>query len=48
MDLRLKAFLIPPHSLTNFEIQKYFQNEHGFNGLYSRYNLPERIKGGHM
>ena len=46
MDLRLKTFLIPPHSLTNFEIQKYYQNEHWFNGLYSRDNLAKRIKGG--
>ena len=39
------GFLIPPHSLTNFEIQKYYQNEHRFNGVYSRDNLP-RIKDG--
>ena len=32
-------------SLTNFEIQKYYQNEPGFNGIYSRDNLP-RIKDG--
>ena len=24
------------HSLTNFEIQKYYQNELRFNGVYSR------------
>ena len=28
-----------PHPLTNFEIQKYFQNEPKFNGVYSRNNL---------
>ena len=28
-----------PHSLTNFEIQKYYQNEPKFNGVYSRNNL---------
>ena len=33
---------MPPHSLTNFEIQKYDQNEPRFNGVYSRDNLPER------
>ena len=27
--------------LTNFEIQKYYQNEPKFNGVYSRNNLPE-------
>ena len=32
------------HSLTNFEIQKYYQNEPRFNGVYSRNNLPEQIK----
>ena len=25
-----------PHSLTNFEIQNYYQNEPKFNGVYSR------------
>ena len=29
-----------PHPLTNFEIQKYYENEPTFNGVYSRYNLP--------
>ena len=28
-----------PYPLTNFEIQKYDQNEPRFNGLYSRDNL---------
>ena len=27
-----------PHPLTNFEIQKYCQNEPKFNGVYSRNN----------
>ena len=38
MDLKifsLKNFLIPPHPLTNFEIQKYYQNEPRLNGVYS-------------
>ena len=30
-----------PHSLTNFEIQKYYQNEPKFNGVCSRNNLPK-------
>ena len=34
-----------PHPLTNFEIQKYYQNEPRFNGVYSRDNLTE-IKDG--
>ena len=36
---------MPPHSLTNFEIQKYYQNELKFNGFYLRNNLP-KIKDG--
>ena len=34
-----------PHPLTNFEIQKYYQNETKFNGVYSINNLP-KIKDG--
>ena len=30
---------MPPHPLTNFEIQKYYENEPRFNGVYSRDNL---------
>ena len=30
-----------PHPLTNFEIQKYPQNEPKFKGVYSRNNLPK-------
>ena len=33
--------LIPSHPLTNFEIQKYYQNEPRFNRVYSRNNLPK-------
>ena len=32
---------MPPHLLTNFEIQKYYQDELRFNGVYSRDNLPK-------
>ena len=39
-------FLMPPHPLTNFEIQKYYQNEPRFNGVFSRDNLPKKIKDG--
>ena len=35
-----------PHTLTNFEIQKYYQNEPKFSGVYSRDNLPNKIKYG--
>ena len=36
---------MPPHFLTNFEIQKYYQNEPRFNGAYSRDNF-KKIKYG--
>ena len=35
-----------PHPLTNFEIQTYYQNEPRFIGVYSRDNLPDKIKDG--
>ena len=35
-----------PYPLTNFEIQGYYQNEPRFIGVYSRYNLPDKIKDG--
>ena len=35
-----------PHPLTNFEIQKYYENESRFNGVFSRDNLPKKIKDG--
>ena len=37
------GFLMPPHPLTNFEIQKYYQNEPRFNGVFSRNSLPKKI-----
>ena len=36
---------MPPHALTNFEIQINYQNEPRFDGVYSRDNLP-KIKDG--
>ena len=38
--------MIPPHPLTNFEIQQYYQNEPKFNGVCSRDNLPKAIENG--
>ena len=40
------GFLMLPHPLTNFEIQKYYENEPRFNGVFSRENLPKKIKDG--
>ena len=37
---------MPPHPLTNFEIKKHYENESRFNGVYSRDNLPNKIKDG--
>ena len=36
--------MIPPHPLTNIEIQKYYQNEPRFNEIYPRDNLSKYIK----
>ena len=38
---------MPLHPLTDFEIQKYYENEPRFNGFYSRNNLlKKKIKDG--
>ena len=37
---------MPPHPLTNFEIQKYYENEPRFNGVFSRDNMAKKIKDG--
>ena len=36
-----------PHPLTNFEIQKYYQNQPKLNGVYSRKNLSKIKDGGY-
>ena len=35
---------MPPHNLTNLEIQKLFNNETRFNSVYSYDDLPDKIK----
>ena len=37
-------FTITFHPLTNIEIGEYYKNETRFNGIYSRNNLPNKIK----
>ena len=37
---------MPPHPLTNFGIQEYYQNKPKLNSVYSRDNLPNKIKDG--
>ena len=39
---------MPPHYLTNFEIQQYCENEPKFNGVYSRNNLSETKNGAYI
>ena len=38
--------LLPFHPLTNIEISEYYKNKPRFNGVYSRNNLPNKIKKG--
>ena len=40
------GFLMPPRPLTNFEIQKYDENEPKFNVVFSRNTLTKKIKNG--
>ena len=40
------GFWMLPHALTNFEIQKYYQIEPRFNGVFSINNLPKEINDG--
>ena len=35
---------MPPHPLTNFEIQRYYQNETSFNWAFWRYDLANKTK----
>ena len=37
---------MPSHPLINFEIKRYYQNEPRFNRVFSRDNLPKKIKDG--
>ena len=37
---------LPFHPLTNIEINEYYKNDPRFNGVYSRNNLPNKIKKG--
>ena len=38
------GFLRPHKPLTNFEIHKHYEDEPRVNGVYSRNNLPKKIK----
>ena len=39
------GFLTSTHPLKIFEIQKYYENEPSFNGVFSRDNMPEKRMG---
>ena len=36
---------MPSYPLINFEMQRFYQNEPKFNGIYSRNNLLKRKEG---
>ena len=40
------GFLMLLHPVTNFNIQKYYQNEPRFNSVCSRDNIPKIKDGG--
>ena len=40
------GFLMPLHPFPNFEVQRYYENEPRFNGVFSTNNLPKKIKDG--
>ena len=37
---------MPLYPLTNFEIQRFYENGPRFNGVFSRNNIPNKIKDG--
>ena len=39
---------MPPHPVTNFEIQKYYQSEPKLHGVYSRSNLSKIKYGAYL
>ena len=43
---KIMGFLMLPHRLTNFQIQRCYNNEQRFNGVFSRDNLPKTMKDG--
>ena len=38
---------MPPHPLTSFELQRYYQNKSRFIAVYTRHSLSE-IKDGYL
>ena len=44
--ISLTEYLMPPHTLTNLEMQKYYPSEAKFKGVYLQNNLPNTMKDG--
>ena len=40
------GFLMSSHPLKNFELERVYENEPRFNAVFSRNNLPKKIKDG--
>ena len=40
--------MTPPHPLTNFEIEAYYENEAKFSGAFIRVNLPNKKNGAYV
>ena len=47
-QLELVRFLIQPHSLTNFEKEKHYQNERKINCVYARNNISKTKNGAYV
>ena len=45
---KLNGFLMPPHPLTNFETQKYYENEPRLNGFFQEIIYLIKSRMGHM
>ena len=40
------GFLMQSDPLTNFDLERVYQHDPRFNGVFPRDNLPKKIKGG--
>ena len=40
------GFLMSSHPLKNFELERVYENEPRFNAVFSKNNLPKKIKDG--
>ena len=42
----MQELVLENNRVFNFEIQRYYENEEKFNGVFSRDDLPRKIKDG--